>query len=199
MDFKDKKIYLGIVGSIASGKEAVADYLKKEYGFVSFSLSFVVHQERERRKIKEFTRQTLQDIGNDLRKKYGRDILARRAISYFNNLKNTKIIIEGIRNPAEVKYLKTLPNFILIGVKTRKELRFKRLLKRAKPWDPRTWEEFLEIDKRDWGEGEDDSGQQVGKCLAMADFVLTNNGTKKELYQQVERLMDEITTSLRSS
>jgi len=189
---KNKKVYLGIVGSIASGKEAITDYLKEKYNFVSFSLSFVVHQELVKRGIREFSRRTLQDVGNDLRQAHGNDILARRAMNYFNNFREKRIIIEGIRNPAEIKYLKGLANFILIGIRAKKKLRFERLLKRGKPWDPKTWADFLAIDRRDWGKGEDSSGQQVGQCLSYADFILTNNGTKEELSRKMEKIIKKL-------
>ena len=182
----NQRIYLGIVGQIASGKGVVADYLKEKYGFQSFSLSFIVHQELRKRKIKNFTRHTLQDIGNNLRQTYGNDILARRAITYFNRLKSEKIVIEGIRNPIEVEYLRTLANFTLLGVKAKRELRFQRVLHRNKSWDPKTWEDFLRVDQRDRGEKGVCSGQQVSKCLAMANFTITNNGTKEELYHRFD-------------
>jgi len=189
---KKNRIYLGIVGSIASGKETITDYLKDKHGFVAFSLSFVVHQELKERKITKFSRQTLQDIGNDLRRVHGNDILARRAVKYFNNYHKKKIIIDGIRNPAEVKYLQTLTNFTLIGVQAKRRLRFERLVKRGKRWDPKAWKEFLKVDSRDWGEGEDSAGQQVGRCLAYADLILTNNQTKEDLYRKTEEVIKKL-------
>lgn len=188
---------IGVVGQIAVGKGVLVDYLVKNFGFVSFSLSSIVHEELEKRKIKEFTRKTLQDIGNDLRKKYGDDILAIRAIKnikYQSASRRTKIknyIIEGIRNPAEVEYLKSLKDSVIIGIKAKRDLRFKRLLKRAKPWDPKNWNDFLKIDRRDLGKGEDKSGQNVGKCLAYCDYVLTNNKDKEDFERKVKNLLEK--------
>jgi len=80
----------------------------------------------------------------------------------------------------------------LIGVKANRELRFKRLLNRAKPWDPRTFSDFVKIDRRDLGVGQNKSGQQVGKCLAYCDYVLTNNKDKKDFERKVKELMKKI-------
>ncbi len=62
---------------------------------------------------------------------------------------------------------------------------------RTKPSDPKTWEEFLEIDKRDFGEA-DLKGQQVCKCMEMADFYIFNNSSIKILLKRIEELYSEI-------
>ncbi len=186
----ENNIYIGVVGQIASGKGELVDCLVKEHGFTSFSLSTVVHDELRKRGIVDFTRQTLQDIGDELRKKYGRDILAQRAVEATKNKK--QVVIEGIRNPAEIEYLKKLPNFTLVAVKSIRELRYGRLLKRNKPWDPKTWNDFLVVDRRDLGIRQKSSGQQVGKCLAYADYTITNNKDIKDLNRKIEKLIDKL-------
>ena len=99
------------------------------------------------------------------------------------------MVIEGIRNPAEVNYLRTLPNFKLIAVKAKKAVRFARFKKRGKPWDPKTWKEFLIIDRRDRGLGQKKYGQQVEKCVKMADEEIKNNGNLKYLEKGVRGLL----------
>jgi len=185
-------VYVGVVGQIACGKGVLVDYLIKKLGFVSFSLSSILHDELKKRGIKEFSRKTLQDIGDELRKKYGNDVLAQKALISLKKRKLEHVVIEGIRNPAEIDYLKTLPNFILIGVKSRRSLRFQRLLKRAKPWDPKTYKDFLKIDRRDLGIGQQHSGQQVGKCLKYCDYVLTNNKNVPDFQSKVEKLIKKL-------
>jgi len=195
---KQKIIYLGVVGQIAAGKGILKDYLVDKLGFISFSLSTILHDELEKRKIKKYTRKTLQDLGDELRKKYGRDILAKKAIKRFRVSRFTfhdKIIIEGIRNPGEIEYLKKLPYFILVGVKAKREFRYKRLLQRAKPWDPKTWEEFLDVDRRDLGADQKKDGQQVGICLHYCDYILTNNKSTEDFRRKIKQLTKEIINS----
>ncbi len=182
-------VYVGVVGQIAVGKGILVDYLIKKLGFVSFSLSSILHEELKGKGIKGFTRKTLQDMGDELRKKEGDDILARKAIEILKTNGGRHVVIEGIRNPGEVEFLKKNPSFILIGVKANRELRFKRLLQRAKPWDPKTWNDFVKVDRRDLGVGQKRSGQQVGKCLAYCDYVLTNNGSLEDFRRKVKELM----------
>lgn len=185
-------VYVGVVGQIAVGKGVLVEHLTKKLGFVSFSLSSILHQELEKKKITKFTRETLQDMGDSLRQKHGDAVLAEKAIEYLQKQGSDRVVIEGIRNPGEVEFLKKNPNFVLIGVKASRAIRFKRLLKRAKPWDPKTYEDFVKVDRRDLGIGQDKSGQQVGKCLNYCDFTLTNNKDTKDLQRKVDTLMKKV-------
>ncbi len=206
-------IFLGIVGQIASGKGEVVKILTEQYGFVSFNLSLILHKILDEKGITNFTRADLQDLGDKLRKEEGEGVLAKRAIKEFriqnlelriNNSErknqNSKfqipdskfrIVIEGIRNPAEVNYLRTLPNFKLIAVKAKRQTRFERLKNRGKLWDPKTWKEFIVIDRRDKGLRQKKYGQQVEKCMKMADEIVQNNGSIKLLNGQIDKLLKE--------
>lgn len=182
-------LIVGVVGQIASGKGILVNYLTSHFGFTSFSLSTIVHTELEKKGIKKYTRQLLQDEGDNLRREFGDDILARRASneSHWSN-KSNRIIIEGIRNPGEIKFFKKNKNFILLGVKASRRLRFQRLISRDKKWDPKTYKDFLKVDRRDIGVDQNKSGQQVGKCLAYCDYILTNNKDVKDFEKKVEKL-----------
>lgn len=184
--------FIGVVGQIASGKGVLVDYLIKKQGFTSFSLSSILHEELKKKKITKYTRKTLQDLGDELRNKYAHDILARRAVESLKKKKIKKAVIEGIRNPGEIEYLKKIPEFILIGVKSTRNIRYKRVIKRAKPWDPRDHTTFLVVDKRDLGIGQKKAGQQVGKCLDYCDYILTNNCDINDFQRKVEKLVGRI-------
>ncbi len=180
-----------MVGQIAAGKEVLAEYLIKNYGFTTFSLSTVLHKELDKRGVRDFTRQTLQDLGDELRREIGQDVLAQKTIEILKE-EPRSVVITGIRNPAEVAFFKKIKNFFLVSVRAKRKIRFKRVLSRAKPWDPKTWNEFYKIDRRDFGVGQDKSGQQVGKCLSLADYVLSNNKDLGSFYKQIEKMLKEI-------
>jgi len=219
MEYICNMLIIGVVGQIASGKGILVSYLTEKLGFTSFSLSSAVHREIEKKGIKKYTRQMLQDVGDEMRRREGDEVLARRVIeaiqkqtiedrkskvkkNLFSIFKyqppsaifyhRQSIIIDGIRNPAEIEFLRNNSNFILIGVKAIRKLRYKRLLIRGKKWDPKTYEEFLIVEKRDIGIDQNNSGQQVGKCLAYCDYVLTNNKDLKDFQRKVERLMGKL-------
>jgi dephospho-CoA kinase len=181
---------IGVVGQIAAGKGILVNYLTKNLGFSSFSLSSIVHRELKKRGVKKYTRQMLQEVGNELRRGYGDEVLVSRTLKVIKDQKgDKKIVVEGIRNPGEIEFLKKDPNFILIGVKAMRTLRFKRLISRNKDWDPKNYKDFLEVDSRDIGVGQGKSGQQVGKSLAYCDYVLTNNKDIKDFEEKIKKLM----------
>ena len=185
-------IIIGVVGQIAAGKGILVNYLTKNLNFISFSLSSVVHTELKKKGVKKFTRQMLQDMGDELRRGYGREVLAYRVIKAINDQKMDRVVVEGIRNPGEIEFFKKNHNFILIGVKATQKLRFKRLLSRGKEWDPKTYKDFLKVDRRDIGVGQNKSGQQVGKCLAYCDYVLTNNKDVKDFERKIKKLTHKV-------
>jgi len=213
------KIFFGIVGQIASGKGEVVKILTEQHGFVSFNLSSILHKILEEKRIVNFTRADLQDLGDKLRREEGEGVLAKRAITFLCHserseesnvgvgkiprptkkvelwMTSQKMIIEGIRNPAEVNYLRTLPNFKLIAVKAKKIIRFQRLIKRGKRWDPKTWDKFLVIDRRDKGLNQKKYGQQVGKCIKMADNIIQNNNNLEELNSKIKKLLFSLSSS----
>jgi len=101
-------LIIGVVGQIASGKGILVNYLTSHLGFASFSLSSIVHAELKKKGIKEFTRRTLQDMGDELRQRYGDDVLAQRIIKAIKEQKKDIVVIEGIRNPAEIEFFKKI-------------------------------------------------------------------------------------------
>ncbi|MBS3147243.1 dephospho-CoA kinase [Candidatus Woesearchaeota archaeon] len=181
-------IIIGLTGPIASGKDIVANYLVKK-GFSYYSLSQIVRDEADSKGLSK-SREILQNIGNELRNKHGNKILAERIINKIDFNKNS--VIDSIRNPGEIEILKKLGNFLLIGVTASIDTRFKRLLIRNKESDPKTYDEFLRLEARDRGINEPNSGQQVQKCLELADIQFVNEfNSIDEFEKQIEILLQE--------
>jgi dephospho-CoA kinase len=181
-------IVIGLTGTKASGKGVVADYLKN-MGFGYYSLSDRVREEAVRRGIHNYTIRQLQDIGNELREKHGLGVLAEMTMK---EMEEGNCIIDGIRNPGEIKILRWQENFYLIGVDAPQEQRRERLIKRARSSDPKTEAEFLEMDKRDLGIGGKNVGQQVYACIKMADHFIRNDSTIGYLHKTVQEILGEI-------
>lgn len=180
-----KRIIIGIVGPPGAGKTTVAKYLTK-LGFVDIKLSSFLEKKAEK-KYGRINRESLQDVGNEFRTKYGPAILAKWAIEKAK--KGRKIVVDGIRNIAEINFLKKQDDFCLLGLTANSKRRFKRLAK-IKTKTPPDWKEFLRLDARDKGRGQSDSGLQVTKCLKRATYVIENNGTVKSLYQKIDRILN---------
>jgi len=158
---------IGLTGTKASGKSVLAKTFGAK-GFVYYSLSDIVRKEASRRGITEPSVKVLQDIGDELRAE-GPGILAKITLDTAG--KQDDIVVDGIRNPGEVEVLRDFGReFYLVAVDAPQQGRYERLLKRGRASDPKNWEGFLEMEKRDFGDGKDMKGQQVGLCMDDADY-----------------------------
>ena len=180
---------IGLTGMLASGKGELAEYLKKQ-GFAYFSLSSEVREEAQKRGI-EITREKLQELGNEIRKQEGDDVLAQRVSKKI--FPGMNVIVDGIRNPAEVQAIKSIGHFYLIGVDAPKEQRFQRMVTRNRESDPKVWSEFLKVDAIDQGFQQDSSGQQVTQCIKLADYKITNNASVQSLHEKTQYILNFIT------
>jgi len=183
-------IVVGLTGPIGSGKGIVADYLK-EKGFEYFSLSDIVREEARKKGI-AIERNSLQDLGNKLRAEGGDGVLAERTVK---KLSGRNTVIDSIRNPGEVLVLRKIPGFKLIAVDADVKRRFERVKARSRESDPISYEQFLKIEGRDLGKNEPLSGQQVKKCVEMADIKIVNDfDSVEEFRKEIEKVFDKMNT-----
>jgi len=183
---------IGLTGSMGSGKGEIVKILEKE-GFKYVTLSSMVREEARRRGIAE-ERELLMGVGNSMRKEGGAGILAKRALETISASGHDKWVVDGIRNPAEVVELKKGSDVYIVGVKTDLNLLADRILSRNRDSDPKDRDEVLRKVEREWGKGEPEDGQQVGKCMELTDYTIDNGGTLEDLannfmkyYQQIKK------------
>lgn len=178
------RIVFGVVGPMASGKGVVINILKAN-GFTVYSLSDILRQTAKQLRL-PINRVVLQDIGDLLRKHGGNGVLLERIVDLVNKSHNKKVVIDSIRHPEEIKVLKTAFDIRLIGVNAGIRRCFKNILKRNRNGDPNTWKKFEPIALRDRGVGQRSNGQQVAKCLELAQpHVIKNDSTLEILKQKI--------------
>lgn len=188
------KTVIGLVGPIASGKGIVAKLLE-EKGYSRYVLSDIIKREIANRGQPNLIndRATLQNVGDDLRKKHGLQVLVELTALFIDEDKSQKIVIDGIRNPGEINFLRKKYKAIIIAVDANREVRKKRYLSRSKPGDPKAEVDFNKIESRDRGIGQEKYGQQVQKCIKMADkIILNNSNSEKELLTVVDKILTSI-------
>src|SRR5438445_4113937 len=173
---------IGLTGRNAAGKGEVARYLQKK-SFYYYSLSDAIRDEIRARG-EEPTRDRLIIVGNELRQRYGSNILAERILAKIEDDKH--YVIDSIRNPAEVDAFRAAKHFKLIRIEAPPEVRFQRILSRHRESDPGTLQEFIELENRE-AEG-DDTSQNLVKDELMADHSLTNDSSLEQLYPQIDEL-----------
>ncbi|MBI2107816.1 hypothetical protein HYT54_01705 [Candidatus Woesearchaeota archaeon] len=77
-------------------------------------------------------------------------------------------------------------DFVLVAIDAPIEIRFERLLKRGRLGDARTLEDFKRQEEKE--NLKIDTGQQLDKCISMADKVVINDSTLEQLHQKINKL-----------
>lgn len=177
---------IGLTGANASGKGEAANYLKSK-GFKYYSLSDILREKASSRGI-EPSRENLIKLGNGLREGLGPSALADLTIKKIKGKNN--YVIDSIRNPFEIKALRKLNKFTLIGIDAPVEIRFKRAIARNRPGDPKTLEEFIEKERKE--NIASSINQQLDNCLKEADIAIINNSSLENLHKRIDDAIKKI-------
>lgn len=171
---------IGLTGTNGAGKgEAAAFFQNRGYDY--FSLSDLIREELKKKR-KEVSRDNLIETGNRLREKFGADILARRIIKKVKG----KAVIDSIRNPKEVEFLRKQKNFILLAIDAPIELRYQRVKKRGRAESASTLQEFIEKEAEEMTDRQ--KGQQLQNCMRLAEVKIENDSSLESLHQKLEKL-----------
>ncbi len=180
---------IGITGTLGSGKGTIVDYLVKKMGYIHFSVRAYLIDEIKKRGL-EVNRDSMTEVANDLRKNHSPSFIIEELYKKASAI-NRNSIIESIRTPGEVDFLKKQGNFILIAVDADPKVRYERIVKRASSTDEVSFETFRENEKREYT-STDPNKQNLGVCIANADFSLNNNGTIEHLTKQLTEKLNEL-------
>jgi dCMP deaminase len=181
---------IGLTGRNAAGKGEVAKYLQTK-SFYYYSLSDAIRDELRARKL-EVSRESLIQIGNELRQRFGPSILADRIVELTRPDRN--YIIDSIRNPAEVVTLrKACREFKLIRVDAPLQTRFERTVARRRENDPITLEAFVALETRE--ASGDPMSQNLDEVEKLADEVLVNDSSLEELRPKIDVMVSRLLTA----
>lgn len=179
---------IGITGKNGCGKGEVAGFLM-ESGYEYHSLSDLLRDELLSRG-KETSRENLIAIGNEFRAAHGAGALAELVLQRIGI--DAHAVVDSIRNPFEVEVLRRRrKDFHLLSIEASPEIRFKRTLLRDREGDPKTYEEFLDVEARE-ASTSDPTTQQMDRTAEMADAVVYNNGTVEDLREQVRQVVQAL-------
>lgn len=180
-----KKIILGFTGELACGKGTATKYITEKYSGSSHRFSTMLRDLLDRLYLPQ-SRENMQNISTDIRRTFGEDIMAKVMFEDAKNDTHNTVVIDGVRRPADIKYLRQLPEFKLIYIETSIEKRYERIVKRGENPDDniKTLEQF----KKDQ-EGEADS--LILSLKDKADFIIDNNKTLDDLYKQIDAIIKE--------
>eukprot|EP00299_Pterocystis_sp_00344_P003469 c14227_g1_i1.p1 GENE.c14227_g1_i1~~c14227_g1_i1.p1 ORF type:complete len:204 (+),score=39.96 c14227_g1_i1:42-614(+) len=182
---------VGITGTLGAGKGTVVDILRNEFGFTHYSVRDYLLEIIKARGLPE-NRDSMTSVANELRAtnnspSYIVEQLFRRATE-----SNHDSIIESIRTVGEVEALRaSSPNFILLAVDADPHIRYDRIFNhRQSVTDQISFEKFQSDEAREMT-NTDPNKQNLSGCIALADKVLENSGSRENLDAQVRKLMEE--------
>ena len=171
-----------IVGMCGAGKSSMAAYLKQKgwqvirFGEITMQVlneHGLTNNETNERAIRE-----------ELRKLHGLDAYAKVMLPKIKEaLAVGPTAIDGLYSWAEYKFLKQNINnkMHVVSIFTARFIRYERLTHR--PVRPLS---FYEAEQRDFAEIEN---LEKGGPIAMADYVILNDGTEKALFSAIDRFL----------
>ncbi len=180
-------VIIGITGTLGAGKGTIVEFLLNK-GFKHYSARSFLYEELDRRGL-EHNRDNLIATANDLRAKHGPSYVAE---SLFERAKQSggKSIIESLRTVGEVQALRDKGDFLLFAVDAPREIRYERVSQRGSSTDKISFEKFSEQEEREM-KSDDPTKQNLSACIAMADKVFINDGSKEDLLKQVDAFLKE--------
>jgi dephospho-CoA kinase len=177
-------LVIGLSGRIGSGKGTAAEYLKRKYGAQQFVYSDMLSDILRRLHV-EVTRGNLQALGKGLRESLGRDVLVDAMRGELKAARAEMRLVDGIRYVNEVEMLKAFPHSVLLFIDAPPEVRYERAKKRSEKGEAQlSFKEFKELEKAA-------TERELGKVKAMADYVIDNSRTVKDLHKRIDELMPE--------
>lgn len=180
-------IITAIVGLCGTGKSAAAKYIEETFKFKPIYFGGYVLEELKKRNL-EINSVNEKHVREDLRKKYGLNVIAKRAAETIHShvTAGSNVIIDGLYSFSEYLYLKDKfgKQLIVLSVHSRKTLRYQRLSQReVRPLTPQ------EVDQRDFSEIK--NIEKAGP-IAVADYHIINDGDIQDLCKNIDTIMKEI-------
>lgn len=176
---------IGVTGYIASGKDTFCEILEKR-GFKHLSLSDLLREDLKKRNI-EITRERLANLGNDLRKKFGDEVLAKKALEIIDE---NDWLISSIGRVKEVKELKS-KDFCLVFVDANQKIRYERLKNRNRTEDIISFEDF-KLRESIEAKGGNDMFREFDNLKKEADYIIINNDSLKEFEDKINNFLDTL-------
>lgn len=168
---------VGISGKMRSGKDTVADYIVKNYGFEHLKFSTGIKEVYDKLNYLDDggvkPRKALQDIGQGLRKAIGEDVWIHRTLQDYDPNKLT--VISDVRQDNEFKAIRELGGIIIL-VTTSPRVQKERLLGLGE-----SGSEYIEHET-----------EQITESLA--DVQIVNDSTLEDLYQKIDNVLSPLIT-----
>ena len=179
---------IGITGTIGSGKDTLMELLKNEYGFKHYSVRAYLTERLEEEGI-EINRTAMTNLANALREEnhpaYIIEQLFLKAKKEGGNA-----VIESIRTPGEVDFLKEHSDFYLFAVDADPNLRYERVQERKSATERVDFNTFMAEEQREMSNDEPHM-QNIAACVRLATHRFRNNASIDMFYKRVRKALEK--------
>jgi len=177
-----RKRLILLTGMAGSGKTTLSGVIR-ESGLRVITMGDVIRELAKQQGL-EPSPENIGLLAAEIRKG-GPDAVARRCIEMLKKGPDDLIVVDGIRSIAEVEAFKNEFDVVLIALWASPLSRFKRLTRRGRSDDPKTWEEFKERERRELGFG-------IGEAIASSDYLIKNDDGIDSLKPAFDEIMERV-------
>jgi len=182
---ENKKIIIGLVGESGSGKDTVADYLRDNHGAILMRFADPL-RETLSLYIDNISREDLQWFSFALRSRFGNKVLSKALRTKIDTIKEGIVFINGMRVLEDYDFVKSFPNSYVVYVTLDQKSRWERIFGRGEKSDDAVgFPKFQEMEKAE-------IEVNIPKIGEKADFRIENTGTKEELFEKVDEIINKL-------
>lgn len=179
------KLILGIAGEMGCGKGTIAKHVIEKHLGSAHRFSTMLRDVLDRLYLDQ-TRENLAQMSTILRQNFGEDLLSRVMMHDAENDDRSLVIIDGVRRKTDIVHLEELPHFKLVYVEADMRKRYERIILRGENANEtkKTFEDFQK-------DHEHEAELQIKDLKNVADYIVNNDGTFEELYEQINQIIAE--------
>lgn len=168
-----------------AGKSGIFEVANK-FNIPIISMGDVVREETIKRGL-ELNPKNVGETAIKLREEFGKEAIAVVCLRTIEERFKNKdiVIVEGIRSLDELNYFRKHYPLVLIAIHSSPLTRFNRIKERDREDDVKSWDKFVERDKRELNFG-------IGKVIALADFMIVNEDNYEDLIKNLEKVIKYI-------
>ncbi|HEX3568590.1 MAG TPA: AAA family ATPase [Candidatus Saccharimonadales bacterium] len=170
---------IGLSGTNGAGKDAVAEMLAKERGFLFVGATEMLVKELERLG-RTTSREDKSTLSAEWRREFGMGVIVDKALAEFEKVKDQYkgLVVSSLRHPAEADRVHDAGGEVW-WIDADPEVRYDRIrsANRGRPLeDDKTFEEFLAEEQREMHRTGDEATLNTAAVKERADRILYNNG-----------------------